>query len=53
MLCSERQGTLDNVVTKQPRTPPFTSAGLLDYIVELVVFEDDVCFFFWFCRKVA
>jgi ligand-binding sensor protein len=42
-ICSERQGTLDSVVTKQPRTPPYTSAGLLDYIVELVVSEDDVC----------
>lgn len=45
MFCSERQGTLDNVVTTQPRTPPFTSAGLLNYIVELVVNEDDVCIY--------
>jgi predicted aconitase len=45
MFCSERQGTLDNVVTTQPRTPLFTSAGLLNYIVELVVNEDDVCIY--------
>jgi len=42
-ICSEWQGILDSVVTKQPCTPPFTSAGLLDYIVELVVSEDDIC----------
>jgi hypothetical protein len=42
MSCSERQGTLDNVITKQPRVPPFTPAGLLDYIIELVVSEDNV-----------
>ena len=38
------QGTLDGNVVVQPRVPPFTSAGLLDYIVELVVCEDEVCF---------
>jgi hypothetical protein len=37
-----RQGTLDGTITKQPRVPPFTAAGLLDYIVELVVTEDNV-----------
>jgi hypothetical protein len=41
-LYSERQGTLDGTVTRQPRTPPFTTAGLIDYVVELVVSEDDV-----------
>jgi hypothetical protein len=39
---SESQGTLDSIVTKQPRAPPFSSAGLMDYLVELVVSEDDV-----------
>jgi len=38
------QGTLNGNVVVQPRVPPFTSAGLLDYIVELVVCEDEVCF---------
>lgn len=53
MLCSEQQSILDDVVTKQPHTPPFTSAGLLDYIVELVVFEDDVCIYFSFGEEMA
>jgi hypothetical protein len=38
------QGTLDGNVVVQPRVPPFTSVGLLDYIVELVVCEDEVHF---------
>jgi len=42
-LSSERQGTLDGTVTRQPRVPPFCNSGLLDYVVELVVSEDDVC----------
>jgi hypothetical protein len=37
-----RQGTLDNAMVVQSRVPPFTTAGLLDYIVELVVCEDEV-----------
>ena len=40
-----RQGTLDGNVIVQPRVPPFTTAGLLDYIVELVVCEDEVSLF--------
>ncbi|KAF8811331.1 hypothetical protein BYT27DRAFT_7089668, partial [Phlegmacium glaucopus] len=36
----DRQGTLDAIVTKEPRAPTFTTSGLLDYIVELVVCED-------------
>ncbi|KIM78165.1 hypothetical protein PILCRDRAFT_11388 [Piloderma croceum F 1598] len=35
-----RQGTLDSAIVVQPRMPPFTTAGLLDYIIELVVSED-------------
>lgn len=42
-----RQGTLDGNVAVLPRVPPFTSAGLLDYIVELVVCEDEVCLLYW------
>jgi hypothetical protein len=45
---SERQGTLDGNVVRQPRVPAFSMAGLLDYIVELVVCEDDVRFEFLF-----
>ena len=40
-----RQGTLDSTVVVQSHVPPFTTAGLLDYIVELVVCEDEVCRF--------
>jgi hypothetical protein len=41
----DKQGTLDGNVIVQPRVPPFTTAGLLDYIVELVVCEDKVHLF--------
>ena len=37
-----RQGTLDGTVVVQSRVLPFTTTGLLDYIVELVVCEDEV-----------
>ncbi|KAF8810837.1 hypothetical protein BYT27DRAFT_7024336, partial [Phlegmacium glaucopus] len=37
-----KQGTLDSIVTRQPRPPAFTTKGLLDYIVEFVVSEDEV-----------
>ena len=40
--CSPRQTSLDGVVTQEPRTPAFTSAGLLDFIIELIVCEDEV-----------
>ena len=36
------QETLDGNVIMQPQVPPFTFAGLLEYIVELVVYEDKV-----------
>jgi hypothetical protein len=36
------QGSLDDVVTRQPRAPPFSTDGLVDYLVELVVCEDKV-----------
>lgn len=35
------QGTLDGVA--QPRAVPFTNAGLLDHLVQLIVAEDKVC----------
>ncbi|KAF8465779.1 hypothetical protein DFH94DRAFT_698702 [Russula ochroleuca] len=36
------QGTLDSIITNQPHSLPFTQAGLLDYIIELVVSVDNV-----------
>jgi len=36
------QGSLDNIVTRQPRVPPFSTDGLVNYLVELVVCEDKV-----------
>ena len=38
---SNRQTTLDGVVMSQPRAAPFSTRGLIDHIVELVVSEDD------------
>ena len=37
-----RQQTLDGNLV--PRVPPFTKLGLTDYIVELIVTEDEVSF---------
>ena len=37
-----KQGTLDRIIVQEPRIPPFTTAGLLDYVVELIVSEDNV-----------
>lgn len=34
------QGSLDNIVTRQPHGPPFSTDGLADYLAELVVCED-------------
>lgn len=36
------QGSLDGIVTHQPRPPEFSLKGLLDYIIELIVAEDEV-----------
>ena len=36
------QGSLDDVVTCQPCTPPFSMDRLVNYLVELVVYEDKV-----------
>ena len=40
------QGTLDGSVIVQPCVPPFTTIGLLDYIIELAVCEDEVKVYF-------
>lgn len=42
ILPSLRQGTLDDIVTWEPKVPAFTTNGLLDHVVELVVCEDEV-----------
>ena len=34
---------MDSIVSHEPKQPPFTTRGLLDYIVELIVCEDEVC----------
>jgi hypothetical protein len=39
------QSSLDSIVSVEPRRPPFTTQGLLDYVVELVVCEDEVCLY--------
>ena len=41
-LARSTQSTLDGVVTHQPCPPAFTTDGLVDYIVELVVSKDEV-----------
>ncbi|KAF5380029.1 hypothetical protein D9615_006171 [Tricholomella constricta] len=35
-----KQGSLNGIVTREPRMPAFTSAGMLDYVIELIVSED-------------
>lgn len=41
---SLHQSSLDNAITHEPKQPVFTTAGLLDHLVELIVCEDEVCF---------
>jgi hypothetical protein len=36
-----KQGTLDSMVTREARMPNFTTKGLLDFVIELVVSEDN------------
>ena len=38
------QGSLDNIVTRQPCMPPFSTDGLVDYLIKLIVCEDKVNF---------
>jgi hypothetical protein len=35
------QGSLDSIITREPKRPHFTTRGLLDYIVQLIVCEDE------------
>ena len=37
------QSSLDSIVSREPKKPPFTKRGLLDYIIQLIVCEDEVC----------
>lgn len=37
-----QQMNLDSIVSRTPKQPPFCVAGLLDYIVGLIVREDEV-----------
>ena len=41
MTASGRQSTLDGVVKTQPRIAPFSTRGLVDHLVELIVSEDE------------
>lgn len=34
--------SLDSIVSRTPKQPPFCAAGLLDYLIELIVREDEV-----------
>lgn len=39
---SLQQGTLDSAFSQALKQPPFTTAGLLDHVVEMIVCEDEV-----------
>src|SRR6266705_4591843 len=41
ITASQHQATLDGSFTRQPRVAPFSSQGLIDHLVELVVSEDE------------
>ena len=36
------QSTLEGTISRRPKPPTFTTDGLLNYIIELVVSEDEV-----------
>jgi hypothetical protein len=38
------QSSLDSIVSREPKRPPFTTRGLMDYIVQVIVCEDEVCY---------
>lgn len=38
-----RHRTLDKDIVLQSKIPQFTTAGLMDYLVELIVTDDKVC----------
>jgi hypothetical protein len=37
-----KQTNLDLVITREPKQPPFTVPGLLDYIIEMIILADEV-----------
>jgi len=41
MTARDSQSTLDGVVTSQPHVAPFSTRGLIDHLVELIISEDD------------
>jgi hypothetical protein len=43
LILSFSQTSLDSIVTHEVKCPAFTNAGLKDYIIELVICEDEVC----------
>ena len=40
-IASDRQSTLDGMVATQSHVAPFSTQGLIDHVVELIVSEDD------------
>ena len=40
-MTSQCQTTLKASISHQPCVPPFSTQGLIDYIIELVISEDD------------
>ena len=47
---SFRQTNLDGVVSNSPKLPVFTTNGLLDFVIEMIVCEDEVCSFLIYLR---
>jgi hypothetical protein len=43
LTLSFSQTSLDSIVTREIKCPTFTNAGLMDYIIELIIREDEVC----------
>ena len=46
MLRSLHQSSLDDVIIHEPKQLLFTTAGLMDHLIELIVCEDEVGFLF-------
>ena len=42
VTCYSSQTSLEGVVTREAKSPLFTNAGLMDYIIELVICKDEV-----------
>jgi hypothetical protein len=38
-----KQGMLDSAIRREPHMLIFTTKGMLDFVVELIVTEDNVC----------